>query len=261
MRRRFPRRVTKRKRFPRRRRVNFQRRATIISSRFGTGFPDAINVKLKWKEGLNYQSSTLQEAYGYLRGNVPWDPDTRLGGKSALEFEKFAAVYRWCRCYGSKITAKAVDNNSNQSVIFALVPTARAVGLRFDELTSDKRARTSQFMTLNGMSRSQCTNFCTTKAIYGLRAPLNDNDHEYDHDCDLNTLPEFQWQWIIISTIPETTSAPWNFSLEVSITYYCRFFEKKPVTSVTVDDSDNPVILWGGQMDDTDNTHNPEATP
>lgn len=258
--RRFPRRrttgITRRRRV---RRPNFRNKATIVSNRFGSGMPDAFNVKLKYHTGLALQSTALQEITAFYRGNVPWDPDTRIGDTSALEYDRFAAIYRYCRCYASKIRIKALTFN-NSSAIIAVCPVTSEQPLSFNLMMADKRAKSTQFMTPAGMTRTGLSSYCTTKAIFGLKNRINDNDHEYDFNNATTNIPSYNWFWYIIASTPEGLSGALNVPMEIQITYYCRFFEKIQPQYATPDDSDF-VIPWSGQNDDDDNIFIPDPPP
>lgn len=241
------------------RRSNFRNKSTIVNSRFGTGFPDAFNIKLKYTDGLSLQSTALDEITAFYRGNVPWDPDTKLGGVSALEYERFQAIYRYCRCYGSKIKIKSVTFNNNTTML-AVAPVSSTQQVEWDLLIADKRAKLSQFMTPAGMTRSILTNYCTTKAVFGLKNRLDDNDHSYDFNNATLNIPQYNWFWYIICTTPEGLSGPINCALEIEITYYCRFFEKiQP--QLTVPDDSGTNIDWSINADPRVHIFGPEPGP
>jgi len=252
------RRFSRRTRPTRRRRLNYRRKATIATNRFGTGFPDIFNTKLKYSVGLNLQSGTLTELSSFYNGNVPFDPDTRLGGKSAIEYQYLIPIYRWCRCFASKIKAVSVVSNNNP-VMIAFCPVTSSQPVVFDLLVGDKRAKKSQWMTPTAQNRATLTNYCTTKAVFGLKSPINENDHFYDMNNVTRDRPTETWLWYILTRVPEGFSPPANVALQLEITYYCRFFEKiqPPFFDLEPEDDPDP-IDWVGNPDPDNNIFNPE---
>lgn len=223
---RFPRATRLRRRRGGRRR-NYRTKTSIVTSRFGTGLPDAFNIKLKYVVGLNVQSTLNGVASKWFRGNGAWDPDPTLGGHEPLDYTNLRGLYRYCRVYASKIKVigSIVNNNPASWVV---CPTADiTVGRDIEVVQSDRRARQSRMLAYQGTSSVIVTNYCTTRAIFGLKSRIHDNDHAYDTVHASTTIqPTYEWFWQVSGVVAGGFTTNVNLCSDVHITYYCRFFEK-----------------------------------
>lgn len=203
-----------------------------------------FNVKLKYVEQLNLQSSTFTTLTTFWRGNVPYDPDNRLGGDSAYEFERFANVYRYCRCYASKINVKVCAINQSPQIM-VIVPKTTEEVVDIELARADRRAKRTGWMNPNGSSGKSLSNYCTTKAIFGLKQVIDDGDHDYDFNTFNNLKPAHEWWWNLIVAIPPSASQI-NGAVDIEIIYYCRFFERKQPLKVAADDDTDTGVGWEG---------------
>jgi len=225
------------------RKRSYRIRPTVLSSRFGPGLPDVFNVKLKWSRAVNIQAPTDIMHYFY-RGSHPFDPEvTALPGQtSAIEYSTFSQLYRYCRVYASKMTVVGTAVSSTDPCFMILVPCTQRFVQAYEVISANRRVRKSRFAYLAGQNNFSVSNFCTTKAIFGLKNPINDNDHDYDVD-NSNTIilpPALPWHWYLQVLRAAQNTAPINVSLELQITYYCRFFERFNNQLTGLPDADDP---------------------
>lgn len=212
----------------------------------GSGMPDRLKIKLKYHANLRLESNTAQAGY-YFAGNTPYDPDIKLGGQSALDYQLLSNFYRYSRVYGSRITIDGVILNNN-IFKFAIGPQREVDSLTFDRLASDKRTVTSKYLSVGGITTDRKQNACETRAVWGVDSIDFDADHGYDTDHGVSpgsltaTKPTYEWYWMIFAqaAFPLTSI---NCSFAVTIEYDCMFFSKQFLPTLQAVDIDNDIDI------------------
>jgi hypothetical protein len=232
--------------------------------RLGNGMPDQLWIRMKWHGNYRLESSTAQQAV-YLRGNCPYDPDPKLGGDSAIDYQTLQLMYRYARCYGSKITVNGTLIN-NQSCNFCITPMRQQEAVTFDRLVSDKRTVVSRYITTAGNTQSQKSNYMQTRTIYGLDSIDYDVDHGFDTDHFASpnqsaTPPAYEWFWLIYAQ-NAYNQVGLNISLSITIEYDVKFFSRNYFNTLQTVTGDEDGVLIDDYPDNpgTDIT-DPEPEP
>jgi len=208
------------------RRTNYRLRPNALTLKKGWGLPDVLKIKLKYSVGLRMNTGTPEQHF-WFRGNVPYDPDptTQPGQLSAADYSLLMPIYRYCRCYASKLSYTFSSINTDPTQVTLLPKADEQVFMTKNIAQTDKRHRASRYVNQGGNTSGFVSNFCTTKDIFGLKNPLDDDDHHYDFNNETITSPDNQWFWCLISSNAFNTSGH-NIGGQVKITYYCQFFDR-----------------------------------
>lgn len=230
----------------RRQNIRVPYKPTLSVVRLGSGMPDQLWIKLKWHGNYRLETSTAQQGV-YLRGNCAYDPDPKLGGDSAIDYQTLQLMYRYARCYGSKITVNSTIIN-NQSFNFCITPMRQQEAVTFDRLVSDKKTVVSRYVSPTGNTQSMRANYCQTRTMYGVDSIDYDVDHGFDTDHFASpnqsaTVPVYEWFWLIFAQ-NAYNQVGLNASMSVTIEYDLKFFSRNYFNTMqTVSNDEDGVLI------------------
>lgn len=218
-------------------------RPSVYVNRFSNGLPDEFCVNLVYANQFSVDTVTNQFAFNYEGAN-PWDPDPQIGGESAREYGFFASAYRYCRTYGSALTADYTIF-SGQPVFGVLTPTHDSRGITYTLASSLPRAVKGAAVSLGGITNCRLYNSANTAAILG----YPNLDYSLEHTFDLDngdqgssvTEPTQFWYWCLYFSSAAGQSGI-HVTGSVKIVYKCRFYKKKYLATLQENgDVDDPV--------------------
>lgn len=233
---------------PRRNKINYGTfRAT------SSGFPEVLYTKLSYFEN-NYSFSIPANADSNqlaITANSPYDPYPYTGGKSALYYQTYAQIYRFCRVMAAKIKVSInltddalvpsllavlpfYDPSSTSIPFFGngiddLGPTMRAKVKRVNPTRVGNTVRISYYIPIHTACQM-------TKLQYMSQLPGSGFDIINNQSGSVSNPSRLVYFMIMTS---RTTPGAAVIHLEgtVSVKYYCKFYTKhyKAEAGPTVD--------------------------
>lgn len=211
-----------------------------------TGLPETFYTKLKYFENnwaYNLPALTLLEK-SQVRLNDPFDPYPSTGGKSALYYQFWSQVYRYCRVKAAKITVTwNKTQDANDGVIFAMLPNwFSGTFSDMDDVSSQPRSKVStKYVNRVGDS-------CSLSYYIKINTLLGMTELQYDsqlpgsdYDCSNASSPTKSAMMDIYFGRLSESSASTALSgfFTVKIVFYVKFFQRYPILEPGFDVGDN----------------------
>lgn len=217
--------------------------------------PDYTNTQMVYRQTAIYVPSipTVNNKVFSYRGNSPYDPYPNVGGTGCYNWATYASQYFLYKCTSSKIKVRfrpmpqtgvvgatpreALWTDLPHVVVFPSTNSIQGTQTNFD-LTDFRNQPGAVRIETNGES-GQWKNIVRNKSsgnkLYGI-AKTRSEDLFTAKTSGLSGLnPLYQWFWniIVFSGIDDTVGTLGglgNFALDVEITYYTKFYQRKIMT-------------------------------
>lgn len=112
----MPRRYTKKKRAPRRRKRRTRHANNANMMGFVSGMPKIRRAHLRYAEDFNLNSSVGSMAVYRFRANSLYDPNQSATGHQPLGYDQWAALYNHYVVVGAKITVKSLSGQGTPAI-------------------------------------------------------------------------------------------------------------------------------------------------
>ena len=227
-------RYTKRKsRYGGRKYVKRKMKASV--RRAGMFMSDRYFTRLKYNHfttitdnisGQGYYATTI------YRGNGLFDPEQQVGGQQPLGYDQLTSFYQRYRVYACKLFVRvhSLGGTGTTPYYVAVVPFIGTTYAATPWITDIAEQPYTRFKTRNQYDSNPSIKHCmSTAKIYGVNKSTIKNDDLFS--SPVSTLPTNQWSYLIsIGNLNQAASASTNYMLELSLTYYCEFYERRNLT-------------------------------
>lgn len=201
-----------------------------------TGLPETFYTKLKYFENnWSYSIPALSTlARAQVRLNDPFDPYPSAGGKSALYYQFWAQVYRYCRVKAAKITITwNKTQDSNEAVMFAMCPNWFSGTFNdMDDISAQPRSKVStKFVNRIGDACSM-SYYIKINTILGMTELQYDSQLPgSDYDCSNASSPNKSAMMdIYFGRLAESsTSTALSGYFSVKVIFYVKYFQRYPI--------------------------------
>ncbi len=197
------------------------KRASLVRIRNGYA-PESVFVKLKFSEVRQQQPMAVSEGFVYA-GSAMLDPNQALsGGDQPIGYEEWFQFYSRYQVFGSKIHFTCANQNTVTGMYFVWFPSTNSTQAADYESALDipYAKRLSIGALTSGRSVQEATTYISYKKIRG--AFTQDITMEGIELADPTR--EFFW---VCQALSHNQAALLNYSFEVRITYYVKFFERR----------------------------------
>jgi len=188
--------------------------------------PDIVYTKLKYAVGLSSTGVGASAVVRLLRGNGPFDPEFIIGGSQPVGWDQWSELYNRHCVRGSALTinARKSDTGTGAGIVYC-VPNWETVTQANYEATISNPYCKRQILGSSNSESVPLTNYISTAKIFGLEPNQMGSITAL---CPINTsLPTREWYWDIgLSNLNGTTTTI-DVDLDVEITYYIQFMERK----------------------------------
>lgn len=195
---------------------------------------DQVFVKLKYRTQQKLNATGIYDSW-IVSGNNMYDPDFTGVGHQPTGFDQYSAFFNKYLVYGCKIKVTMQNNLTGTMVNAYIVPSDSGAPTWLGDGNYDPndQPNTKQAI-LQGYSinpaRSSCVlkHYMTTKKIWE-DTQLDPNDY----GAVTTTSPSKLWYFIIYNTVYQfngggtATSVTFATILDVKMTYYAKFFDRK----------------------------------
>lgn len=189
-----------------------------------TGFPTEIYSKLKYTHTIQLSGTSGAIAPQVWSGNAPYDPDATLVGHQPYFYDQMSAIYGRYMVYASKIEILSGTNSSVDArvVLRPAIPSTPTGNMDLE----CERPNAKCWYVVGDSPHPKITSYARTHQIYGTQSKKLDGDY-----AGLTTsTPVNRWYWLMaIQATDGASSVTCQFT--VSITYYCRFYDRKTLAS------------------------------
>lgn len=195
--------------------------------------PDRYFTKLKYSQFVNTNDFVTPDGYyGTLiyRGNGLFDPEQAVGGQQPLGFDQLTTFYQRYRVYAAKIWVRlhSLAATGTTPYYLAICPFIGTSPTAFNGwISTISEQPYSRFVTRNQYDSNPSIKHCmSTAKIYGVNKTTVKADDLFSSPT--GTLPTNQWSYLVsFGNLNASASAATNYILEVKLTYYCEFYERR----------------------------------
>lgn len=238
------RRTTKKRRHGRKRRKTYRRRskrrsrASTLTLRSPSAFPDSIYVKMRYTDlvTISWDTNAIPGIARYAL-NSPFDPQVSGGGAyntQAYGFDQWAAIYNIYRCAGSSIRVRAIPSTNSFDAyhwrlsVFPTVVSSASVS----DIPLQYQIPYSKTVVGNvyqGRATS-ISHYMSVRKLAGVTKTTFEGDPFYA--SVITTDPANQMYWMLVANQSnQRTGAPAGIDCTVDLTYYVQFYNRKLVAS------------------------------
>lgn len=221
------------------RKKNRKKSNTLILRRIG-GFPDSIQVKLRYSTFIQLNPSPASPAQHLFRCLSLYDPDyTRsLGDHQPMYFDQWAGIYTKYTVKGAKITMSWIPgstslNNQNPAV-WGIYTSTNITGVNiFTDTENILEAANSTDMRTNGMlvsglthpsKQSTVTSTFSTRKFFGITDPNDGNSYS----AETGTNPSQNAYFCCYSAdVLGNDPAPQDYYIQID--YIAEFRDRRPI--------------------------------
>lgn len=203
-----------------RRRVNRNRKRKLI--------PDRFRAVCKYSEQINLTG--LPGSYYNFRGNGLYDPDESGTGIQPLGFDQMMALYNQYIVHAARIDLHVANNATTGgagNVYFTVFPTSADIDSRLgiDQVAMQDNAKSDIIVPVSaGGNPLRLSHYMTTNKMF---KSIDKNDQVFTGTA--LGVPGQEWYFHLEATALDL-SATIDIWAQVTITYYCEFFDKKNLT-------------------------------
>lgn len=212
----------------RRYRRGFRRNMRLVKMPGVSSFPDRIRVKLSYCQEEAITSFATTVIYRPLRGNGPFDPDALIGGVQPLAFDQWSAFYNKVCVRACKIKININNTGVGTGAVIVLPSTqlaAYSTSLPLN-LQEQPYAKTAFVGTIDsGTGNKYLKHYMTSNKILGV--PPKSVGIEDDYQSLVTATPAKEWFWHVY--LFEQVATFFDPTLTIRLTYYCEFFDRKPM--------------------------------
>lgn len=198
--------------------------------------PPIYKCKLQFFYNNGYALAAVDAAIQQFRGNSLYDPDYTGIGTQPRGYDQLTQFYNKYRVYASSIKVNFEPTGTTSqflnTITYGVYPDAD-LGLAFDTPKDLVEASYVKYRVRNSYDSGgkYVKNFMTTSQITGVRRTAVKYDDTFA--SVINTNPINQWIWNVFffqSAASDTNPQVINGILNVTIQYYCEFFDRKALS-------------------------------
>lgn len=186
--------------------------------------PDQYMCKLKYNQRVVLTCTTGTMGTNVFRGNSLYDPDLTGIGQQPNGYDQLSGLYQKVRVTGSKVKVRNISQGSTNATSqydLVLVPLVEAPSWSTIEDAISTPYSRSIMVGNSNTEPKVISNFISTKKIFGEKVV---DDDDFAHDSASNPADQFYWY---LSGQAIDRSSTVSVICEVSITYYCTFFQRQ----------------------------------
>lgn len=205
-------------------------RASSLTLRAPTAFPDRLRIKFRYSDTINI-ISTLGNLTDYVfRGNSLFDPDYTSTGHQPFGLDQWNSLYGQYKVYGSSIWVKALNEtasgtNDQYSSCIAIVPSTQTAAFPGTTLAGGIEelpyARCRVFN--NAIGKNEVSHYMPTHRLVASSAKAVADD-DWQYSSAFNSNPLAGWFWHVLTGPISGTSETVNITYLVRLTYYCELY-------------------------------------
>lgn len=152
-----------------------------------------------------------------FRGNSPYDPYFAAGGEEGGGFDELAAIYGKYKVIASSIRVTTVNLDSDDPVFVTIFPRNASTSATTASAWSQPFAKSTHPATLSG-GHSICTNYCTSRTIFG------PDYSDKDNAALISTTPTQEWYWHVV--FKNISANALNLQYKVEMVYRVMFYSR-----------------------------------
>jgi len=223
-----------------------------------TGLPETFYTKLKYYEnGWAYSlpAGSLIDRQ-QIRINDPRDPYPNVGGKSALYYQFWSQVYRYCRVKAAKVTITWVKTqDANDGILVGMVPNwFNGMFNDMDDVSSQPRSKISTQLANRIGDSCSMSYYIKINTLLGMTELQYDSQlpgSDYDTSNTGGNPVKSAMMDIYFGRLSETSTATaLSGFFSVKVIFYCKFFQRYPILEPGFDIGDTTAD--DGEVDKSD---------
>lgn len=217
---------------------------TVIRTR--NAYKDTTFVKLRYSAILTFSAGNVIEPLGIseyvFRGNSIFDPDFSGSGNQPYGFDQWTDIYSNYLVYGSKFTVEDVpyvsgndySSGSSDSVhqltlypsLTSTVTNTTYGGIQYQQLPMIPYAKNKTIVTNSSHRKDRMiSHYMPTGKLEGV--PTNVVSADPNYFAGAGTNPSATWYWHLLAA-PMINNQAYYCYVKVNITYYVKFFARRP---------------------------------
>lgn len=219
---------------------NINRGSSMLAAS-GRILPQRFRTKLVYNDRLVMSGTTVPYVLARYRVNNVWDPSYSSGNYGCYGFRQYAVLYDKYICYGSKIQISAMANTDALVQAISVVPSPNNLSGNdiFANVDGMKYAKNGKLMSISngGSPESFVNNYISVHELYGLRkneAKFDPSLRMHTDGSNVNGYAFKDGHWFVVLRANQTSgAASLNAVVNVKITYYVEFFDRKDYSAPT----------------------------
>lgn len=233
-------------------------KGSTIMSIIPMGLPDSMHTKLKYNQSFLFAIPATADlaTTANFRINGAYDPKAGTGGTFPYWFSEYARMYDKYTVFGSKIKVYYIANGDTiekQTLEIGIVPFLENTTLSTSTAVLNEMPFSKHIFTqLNTAAIPPVlTNYAKCSRLFGVsKTKINDDDAYSaltNPGIASSGVPRSEAFWAVYAGYPSgsAASSTTNIIIDVTITYYIRFWQKAEVASPGSPNPDGPTGATG----------------
>lgn len=222
------------------------------------GLPDSMHTKLKYNQQFLHAiaATPAQASVANFRMNGAYDPKASAGGNFPYWFSEYARMYDKYTVFASKIKVYYIatgDTIEKQTLDIGIVPFLENTTISSDlQVLNEMPFAKHKFTQLNTAAITPVlTSFQKCSKLFGVsKTKINDDDAYSaltNPGIASSGVPRSECFWAVYAGYPAGSAASNTTSIiiDVTITYYIRFWQKAEVSNPGQPSPDGPTGTTG----------------
>jgi hypothetical protein len=193
-----------------------QRMGKTIATFPGAGFPDRLNIKMRYNENLVIAAANNDFVYS---GNGIYDPRVAVSGGQPLYFDQLSQLYSQYYVKAARITCTFL-NTGVEPFGYAILPSTIVTATTYFNALEERDGIPNQAIHPNTSVTKKMSLFVKTKDIVEFV-------DKSDYQSAVSTVPVDQWYFHVLAqnltTIPSSNLGAINIQIEYWVSFYNKF--------------------------------------